>query len=467
METRTIIPIARIHQPLKLEIDIDNGQVIDSRSSGTMFRGFELMLEGRDPRDATYLTQRICGICSTAHGVAATMAIEAACKLEVTRNASLMRNLIFGADVLQNHLRHFYLLCLPDYIRCPKIPPFEPQSDFDKRLHSSENDRVLEHYWKGIEMSRLAHQMLAIYGGKAPHQHGIVTGGTSMAPDADRNNRFRGILKQLLEFIYECMLPDVEFLATRYNDHFNLGKGPGNFISYGMFPQAGTGNRKFPSGVSIDGQQRDLNPSLITEDISHAWFAGPKAVEKPTDSASLPAKDQPQGYTWIKAPRYDNKVMEMGPLGRLWISGDYRNGTSTMDRIVSRVLETKKVAEWMLEWLDELAPGQPTYTPFELPQSGEGMGLTEAMRGSLGHWLRIENYKISHYQIITPTNWLFSPKDKSGQRGAVDESLTGLQLQDKQDYSDVGRIVRSYDPCFSCSGHLIEPDGRVSQVRIC
>lgn len=467
METRTIIPIARIHQPLKLEIDLENNVVIDSRSSGTMFRGFELMLEGRDPRDATYLTQRICGICSTAHGVAATLAIEDACKVEVTRNASLMRNLIFGADVLQNHLRHFYVLCLPDYIRAPKIPPFEPQSGFDLRFSKAENDKLLESYWKAIEQSRLAHQMLAIYGGKAPHQHGIIAGGTSMAPDADRNNRFRGLLKQIMEFIDEHMLPDVEVLATKYNDHFKLGKGPGDFISFGMFPQKGSANRKYPSGVYLDGHPAELDLSLISEDISYSWFNGPNDQEKPTESRAVPDKNKPDAYTWLKAPRYDNKVVEMGPLGRMWISGDYCNGTSTMDRIVTRVLETKKAASWMLEWLDELAPGQPTFTPFEIPESGVGIGYTEAMRGSLGHWLKIENRKIVSYQIITPTAWLFSPKDKSGKRGVVDQSLVGLQIRDKENFSEVGRTVRSYDPCFSCSGHLIEPDGNISQFRIC
>ncbi|HWJ03212.1 MAG TPA: nickel-dependent hydrogenase large subunit [Verrucomicrobiae bacterium] len=466
METRTIFPITRVHQPLKIDIDLEGNQIKDARSSGIMFRGFELMLEGRDPRDATYLTQRICGICSTAHGVAATFAVEEACKLEITPNAVLMRNLIFGADFVQNHLRHFYLLCLPDYIRGPKFPPFEPQDDVDRRFSTAENAKLLESYWLGTEMSRLAHQMLAIYGGKAPHQHGIIVGGSSMIPDADRNNRFRGLLKTILAFIEEHMLPDVELLAKKYNDYFKIGVGTGNFISYGAFPEKAYGNRRYPAGVYVEGKFQELDPSLITEDISHTWFSGSTNSEKPFDAKSIPDKHKAEGYTWLKAPRYDDKVMEMGPLGRLWISGDYRNGTSTMDRIVARVLETKKIVLWMLEWLDQLNLGQPTFTPFEIPDSGEGFGLTEAMRGSLGHWIKINNHKITHYQIITPTAWLFSPKDSDGRRGMVDQCLTGTKLVDQESFTPVGRIVRSFDPCFSCSGHLIEPQGSVREFRI-
>ncbi len=467
METRTIIPLTRIHQPLKLELDLEGDLITDCRSSGTLFRGFELMLEGRDPWDAPYFTQRICGICSTAHGVVASLAVEDACKVEITRTAALMRNLIYGADVLQNHLRHFYVLALPDYITSPKTPPFEPQSSYDKRFSKAENDKLVESLWQGIETSRLAHQMLAIYGGKAPHQHGIVPGGASMAPDADRNNRFRGLLKIVLEFVNEHLLPDVELLATKYNDYFKLGRGAGNFLSYGMFPQTGSSNRKYPAGAYLGGKLSDLDISLITEDISHSWFNGPNIQEKPAEAVAVPDKHKAEGYTWLKAPRYDHQVVEMGPLGRMWISGAYRNGTSTMDRLVTRALETKQIAQWMLEWLDEVVPGQSTFTPFEVPESGSGAGFAEAMRGCLGHWVKIENHKIAHYQIITPTAWLFSPKDKTGRRGAVDHSVVGTRVGDKENFTEVGRIVRSYDPCFSCSGHLIQPQGDMKEFRIC
>lgn len=467
METHTILPLTRIHQPLRLDIDLEGNTVIDSRSSGTMFRGFELMLEGRDPRDATYLCERICGICSTAHGVAATSAIEDAIGLEVTPNAALMRNLIYGADILQNHLRHFYVLALPDYIDTPNFPPFVPKSNFDKRLSKAENDKLLESYWLGVDMSRLAHQLLAIYGGKAPHQHGIIVGGTSMVPDADRNNRFRGLLSSLLRFINEHMLPNTELIATRYNDYFKIGKGPGTFLSYGMFPQQqGRSKLKYPAGVYLNGKYAELDPGLITEDNTFTWFSGSKAQEKPADADSLPDRHKKSGYTWLKAPRYANQVMEMGPLARMWISGDYRNGTSTMDRLIARTLDAKKIATWMLEWLDELAPGQATFTPFEIPDSGSGIGLTEAMRGSLGHWVKIEAKKIAHYQIITPTAWLFSPKDKNGKRGAVDTAIVGTKVKDRDNFSEIGRIVRSFDPCFSCSAHLLEPQGQIDEFRI-
>ncbi len=466
MPTKIILPFARIHQPLMVEIDIEHDVVTDSRSRGIMFRGFEMMLEGRDPRDATYLTQRICGICSSAHGVAATLAVEDAIKLEVTPTARIMRNLIFGADILQNHLRHFYLLTLQDYIRGPNIPPFQPQSQFDLRFSTSENEKLQSSYWRGVEMSGLAHKLLALYGGKAPHQHGIVVGGTSMVPDADRTVRFRGVLRTLQDFINQDMLPVMEAIAAKYNDYFKIGVAPENFLSYGMFPGKDGKTRKYPSGVYLDGTPAELDPGLITEDITYSYFQGP-VQESPAEAVTEPDRNKSGANTWLKAPRYAQKAMEMGPLGRLWISGDYRNGTSTMDRLVARVLETKKVSEWMLEWLDQLIPGTATFTPFEIPESGRGIGLTEAMRGSLGHWVRIEHKKIKHYQIITPTAWQFSPKDAGGQRGPVDQSIVGTKIEDLEQFTEVGRIIRSYDPCFSCSGHLIEPGGNLKEFRIC
>ncbi|MDA8442372.1 MAG: nickel-dependent hydrogenase large subunit, partial [Peptococcaceae bacterium] len=321
-------------------------------------------------------------------------------------------------------------------------------------------------FWQGAEMSRLAHHLLAIYGGKAPHQHGIIVGGTSMPPDADRNNRFRGILQQILDFINNYMLPDVELLAKRYNDYFAIGRSTGNFISCGMFPQLDHATCHYPPGVWLNGALHPFDPALITEDISHSWFSGPTQA-KPTSATSKPDKQKAGAYTWLKAPRYANLAVEMGPLGRQWISGEYRNGSSVMDRIVARVLETQKIATWMQEWLQQLVPGQMTYTPFEICATGTGIGLSEAMRGTLGHWVSIVDKKIAAYQIITPTAWLFSPPDAAGNRGPVDQSIVGTVVGDKQDYTEIGRIVRSYDPCFSCSAHLIESDGTVTQHRIC
>src|SRR5690606_22557801 len=142
-------------------------------------------LQGRDPRDAVYLTERICGICSTAHSMAASLALEDAFKIKPPRNGIIIRNLIFGADLLQNHIRHFYFLTIPDFVRGPDRPPFTPRYEVDYRLSKAESEKIYENYLESIHISRTAHDMVTIFGGKIPHNHGILAGGATVTPTGD------------------------------------------------------------------------------------------------------------------------------------------------------------------------------------------------------------------------------------------------------------------------------------------
>ncbi|GAW91213.1 nickel-dependent hydrogenase large subunit [Calderihabitans maritimus] len=468
MARKRLFPVTRVHEPLSVEIEISGGKVVDAYCAGVLYRGFEQMMRGRDPRDAFFFTQRICGICSSAHAIAAAYALQDAFNLQTPPNGTLLQNLIHGADVLQNHLRHFYVLILPDYVKGPDVPPFVPRTGNDFRLPSKVNDQLMQHYWQGVELSAKAHQMLAIFGGKAPHQQAIYPTGVSVPPTSDRVSRFKALLDDLVEFIQEKMIFDVETIAHYYPEYFQIGRGYGNFLSYGYFPKPNSQERHFPAGIILDGQPsvKKLDPSYITEAITYSWYEADKEVEHPGKGKTYPSMDKPGAYSWVKAPRYQGIAMETGPLARGWISGDYRQGISVMDRIKARVLEAAKVGNLMQEWLMQLTPAELSLLPYEVKESGVGAGFTDAMRGALAHWIEIKGGRISRYQIVTPTAWNFSPRDDQGRRGPVEEALVGTPVENPDHLIEVGRVIRSFDPCFTCAVHLIQAKGSMMQYRI-
>ena len=137
-----------------------------------------------------------------------------------------------------------------------------------------------------------------------------------------------------------------------------------------------------------------------------------------------------------------------------------------MDRIVARALETKKIADAMDTWLDDLAPGAPVYQPSTIPQTATGAGLTEAPRGALGHWMEISDPVISRYQVVTPTNWNASPKDDVNQMGPTEAALIGTPVADINQPIEVLRVVHSFDPCLACAVHMVRPDDRSAGTKV-
>ncbi len=462
-----ISPVTRINGFWNLEVDVDDGHITDARSSGIFFRGFEEILKGRDPRDAAYLTERICGICSTAHAIAASHAMEDALKIEISSNATLLRNLSFGADLLQNHLRHFYLLTVLDFVRGPEQPPFIPRYESDYRLNTHETDRVMESYRQHFDIARITHEMVTIFGGKAPHQHGIIPGGVTTPPTVDRIQKFMGSLETVLEYINGRLIPDAQLLARRYDDYFEIGRGYENLLAYGNFQVPGK-NSEFvmPFGVYSDGRIDKFNPERIREHVHYSWFVQ-DSPKHPVEEETNPEPDKEGAYSWVKAPRYAAKPFETGPIAHLWMKGDYRRGISTMDRILARVMEAKIVGNMMKEWLKQLEPGKPIYRPYEMPDKEvEGVGYTGAMRGALAHWVRFKGNKILHYQIVTPSAWVCSPRDAGGMRGPLEEALVGTPIADTDNPIEIGRVGRSFDPCLACAVHLIKTDGSRQSLQI-
>ncbi|MEW6448566.1 MAG: nickel-dependent hydrogenase large subunit [Bacillota bacterium] len=452
-----INPVTRANNRGHVEIVTEDARVVDARCSALFFRGFELMLRGRDPRDTAYFTERICGICATAHAVAAAFALEELTGTRPPENGNLLRNLIFAADILQNHLRHFYLLSLPDWVRGPDRPPFTPRYRKDYRLSGETNDRIMRHYYEAVTISRVAHEMVAALGGKAPFPHGILAGGATVPPDGAVLLDLKAKLNLITGFVKERMVPDAQTIAEAYPEYYELGKRPLRFLSHGFFPVDPERKRFYiPGGVVEETAARDVEPALIAEHMRHAYFEDSGGPQPPDAAVTGPEPGKPGAYSWIKAPRYDGKPFEGGPLARLWIAGRYRRGVSVLDRLMARVMETEILCGLMKEWLEELEPDKPIFTPFTVPKAGEGLGLTDSMRGPLLHYLRVEGSRISRYEIITPSAWNFSPRDDSGHPGPVEEALLGTPVADPAEPVEIGRIVRSFDPCYACATHIIQ-----------
>jgi len=504
MRTITIDPVTRIEGHLKIEAVIDGGVVKEARSTGTLFRGIELILQGRDPRDAPRITQRICGVCPTAHATASTLALDDAFGVveRVPENGRILRNLILGCNFIQSHVLHFYHLAALDYVDVTAVAeyrgdepgllaakaflergalgPFVPRYEGDYRFPKDVAQRLASHYVQAFDIRRKAHELLAVFGGKMPHNVGIVPGGVTQVPQIDTIAGFLWRLNEIRRFIDHVYVPDVLDVARAYGDYAEIGAGCGRFISYGAFPQRG--GRFLGAGtVSMDLAPRELDPAMITESVRHSWLADERGPLHPAEGKTLPDPGKSGAYSWMKSPRYAGDVHEGGPLARMIV--DYGRGeekvvalidhvlgelgasaaalNSVLGRHAARAVECKLVADEMAKWVLELAPGEPVYEPYEIPEQGEGVGMTGAPRGALGHWVRLCDGRISHYQCVVPTTWNASPRDENEIPGPMERAIEGTKIRDEENPFEIVRIVRSFDPCLACAVHAVTPEGRM------
>lgn len=467
-------PVTRIEGHLKIEVEIEGGKVVSAHSSGTLFRGIELILRGHDPRDAQEYVQRICGVCPIGHATAAALALDDAFGIEPPPNGRIVRNLILGSNYIQSHILHFYHLAALDYVKAPDtIAPLAPRYEGDYRLPDSVNKAAVAHYLEALEARRKAHEMLAIFGGRMPGQRAIVPGGVTETVDAEKIVEFKSRLKDLISFIENVYVPDVLAIAEAYEDWFGIGRGPGNLLAYGAFPVDDKGNLFFPRGRFTRGRLEEVDPEAITEDVKHSWYLDDTGGTKhPSGSIVTPAPEKEGAYSWLKAPRYDGEVHEVGPLARMWVAGDAQvrglgeKAFSVMGRHAARAFEARKLARAMLEWVDQLEPGKPTCTPHRLPKEALGVGLTEAARGALGHWVKIEAGRVSRYNAVVPTTWNASPRDDQGKPGPIEQALVGTPVKDPKNPIEIVRVVRSFDPCIACAVHVATPRGDVWKFRV-
>ncbi len=451
-----IDPISRVSGLLEISVEVENNVIVEARSSGMQFRGFEEMFRGRPPLDMPYLTARTCGICSTHHTLASTLALEAALGVTPTANGIIVRELANGFELLQNHLRHFYQFVLPDYVNLEGVNPLQKTnpnaSDF--RLPSDVNAKMTASYYASIPYSRKTHTAIAVLAGKAPHPHGIFVGGTTTDITIIQYNEVNSILNEISAFVNEVLIPDVYTIATYYNDYYELGNSYGNFLSESLFAEENFPVTYTVGGVLIEGQFEPLNTSSIIEDLKYTWADAPSDTILPGSDLSIPNADKPGAYSWINAPRYKGYAMELGPLARMYISGLYTRGTSAMDRNIARVLETQRICEVMKGLIEILSLEPPMQRRWLIPESASGMSIVAASRGTLMHFLEIENAVIKSYKLIPPSTWNMSPKDNNDIRGAAEEALIGTPIADPLNPVEIGRIVRSFDPCLNCAAHV-------------
>jgi hydrogenase large subunit len=482
MSTRIKIdPITRIEGHLAVEAVIDNGVVKEAKSAGTLFRGFEIILKGRDPRDANRLTQRICGVCPTAHATASALCIDDAFGLtdKIPDNAKLIRALIFGSNFLQSHILHFYHLAALDYVDAVGVmgdlAPFVPRYEGDYRVSGEANAKLVNHYLQALDIRRKCQEMLSIFGGKMPHNVGIVPGGVTERPTEDKITNFLWRLNEIRDFVDNIYIPDVIAVAKVYTDYFEIGGGCKRLLSYGGFDLP-TG-KLFATGiVSPDLKPEPFTKENITEDLKHSWYADSDSGKNPAQGQTKPELKKKEAYSFLKSPRHKGEVCEVGPLARMvnnYVQADGKTKElvdsalgelgagvealfSVLGRHAARALEAKLVGDAMVDWLQALKPDEPTIVGNEIPETGEGAGLTEAPRGSVGHWMTVKDKKIDRYQVITPTAWNASPKDGKGRPGAVEQAIIGTKVKDKDNPFELVRIVRAFDPCLACSVHLLD-----------
>jgi hydrogenase large subunit len=472
-------PVTRIEGHMKVQVTIDTvggkQQVTDAQCTGTQFRGFEKILVGRDTKDAPYITQRICGVCPVSHAVAASLALENAAGVTVPANARILRNLVLGANFIQSHILHFYLLAALDYINPPASAPWTPVWNVDL-MRSSSMSQIVTNFTTAVAMRRQAHEMAAIFAGRMPGLSAIQAGGFSTKPTSSMISNFSGYLNTLVNFINNSYVSDVQLLYNTYTDYQKIGKGPGNLIAYGVFDLDSTSNpaRLLKRGVVYNSNPSSvgtLSTASITESVTNSWYDNSTNNLNPAKGTTVPVDPATKtaAYSWLKAPRYSNNACEAGPLARMWVNGDYRKGVSVMDRHLARALETQKVANAMVGWLSQLTVGGSEYTAVTAPYGKSGIGLTEAPRGALGHWLTTNPNttlapngvaSIGAYQVITPTCWNASPKDTGGVRGPIEQALIGTPVSNASQPVEVLRVVHSFDPCMSCAVHVMRPDGK-------
>jgi len=401
------------------------------------------------------------------------LALDNAFGIEPPPNGRIIRNLILGSNYLQSHILHFFHLAALDYVKGPDVPPFIPRYEGDYRFPESVNTEVVNTYLEALKMRRRAHEMTALWGGRMPHNQAIVPGGVTEVPDSQKIVDFKFRLAELIQFIDTKYVPTVKAVAATYPEYFNIGVGCKNMLSFGAFPQAEGAlkdfvhqEKFFPSKVILGGQLMDLNPEVIGEDVKYSWYSD-EIEKEPTKAVVTPDTGKKGAYSWIKAPRYNGNVMEVGPLARL-ITAENKDvlalgdkAYSVLGRHFARAVEASMIAHAMDEWVMKLEIGQPVCTPHKVPNEAQGMGLTEAARGALGHWNKIEHGRTAVYNAVVPSTWNMSPRDDRDQMGTMEQALIGCPVKDPANPFEIVRIVRSFDPCLACAIHVMTPDKKV------
>jgi [NiFe] hydrogenase large subunit len=368
------------------------------------------------------------------------------------------------------------------------------------KLPPEGNLMAAAHYIEALRLQARAARMHAIFGGKNPHPQSLVVGGVTSAMDLspDRLAEFLYIWKETQEFVRNVYIPDLLTVASFYKDWGAIG-GTTNFMAWGDFPLSDKEPESLfmPRGVIM---KRDLagvamaEEKKVVEDVSSAWYEE-GAAKHPYVGETKPKHgdyNTDKKYSWFKSPRYDGAPCEVGPLARTLVA--YAKGHpaikatvdsvlkkldvpvtalfSTLGRTAARGIETLVVGDAMEGWFNELIENvksgdTQTYQAWTMPDKGMGVGLNDVPRGSLSHYIVIENKKIKNYQYVVPSTWNLSGRCAKKQKGPLEEALIGTPVADAKQPLEVLRTVHSFDPCVACGVHVIDPDSnQVYKFRV-
>jgi Ni,Fe-hydrogenase I large subunit len=396
-----IDPLTRIEGHLRIEAKVEGGVVTEAYSCTMSFRGLELILKGRDPRDAWVFLQRVCGVCTTVHALASLRAVENALNIIIPDSARIVRNILAGSQMVHDHLVHFYHLHGPDWIDVPAALTADPAAtaalqqsispwpkvatDFAAvkarlqglidsgqlglfangywghpayKLSPEANLLLVAHYLEALTWQQDIVKIHALLGGKNPHPQSYLVGGMAIPLDPTGsgaiNNAMITVLRDLATraktFVEQVYVPDVLMLGAIYPEWAAIGAGPGNLLAVGDYPDS-NGALWLPSGV-ISGRQigavANLDQSLITEEVARSWYADgaplhpAQGVTTPSYSGPTPPFDEldvSARYSWGKAPRYGGATMEVGPLARMLVAygRNHADVKATLDGALSQL----------------------------------------------------------------------------------------------------------------------------------
>jgi hydrogenase large subunit len=565
MSQRIVIdPVTRIEGHLRIDVEVDGGKVKDAWSSGTMWRGIEIILQGRDPREAWIFTQRICGVCTTVHAIASVRAVENALGMEIPLNAQYIRNLLVIAHALHDHVVHFYHLSALDWVDVVSALKADPAATAklaeslspwpnnstnqmtsvrDKlstfvaggqlgiftngywghpamKLSPEVNLLAVSHYLQALDIQRKANQVVAMLGAKTPNIQNLAVGGVANAINLDNQSALnmeklywiKDLLTEVQNFIQYVYLPDVCAIGAMYPDWLGYGAGVTDYLAVPDLPLDTKGTQfDLPGGTIFDGKLESYKPissfqdpyfrDSVEESIAHSYYDG-DWKKHPWEEETVPKYtefDPAAKYSWVKAPRFLGKPMQVGPLAQVLVG--YASGHepikrwtdkalsvassiagvqlgpavlhSTLGRHLARAVRAAVLAELgMKHWTllaENLGRGDfKSFNPPVFPHGEQrGFGFHEAPRGALSHWVVIRDGKIANYQAVVPSTWNAGPRDEKGQLGPYEASLIGNPIADAEKPLEALRTVHSFDPCLACAVHTLDPEGReIATVKV-
>lgn len=615
-------PLTRIEGHMRLEMEVSGKKVTKALASGTAWRGIELIVKDRDPRDVWAYVERICGVCTGSHALASVRAVEDAVGIKIPKNANYIRNIMDATLAVHDHIVHFYQLHALDFVSpiealkadpaatsklqndvlasfkvpfkgpfkynfsaYPKIFPtasteyFQGIKDKIQDLVSAGQLGIFAANWwdhpdykilpPEVHLMAIAHYLQVldhqrdiviphvIFGGKNPHPH-FVVGGVTTGIDmnemnspinADRLSVVDTSIYKTLDLVNYFYLPDLLAIGKIYTQKGVALDGGGlskkRVLSFGCYPDEpfastsnGTGEwfsqllvsnqgvvEDFHKGAEnakfYDIDAKDLrDKDVITETTTQSWYKDTGKLH-PWDGETVPNYTGPKigtksewvelnedgKYTWVKTPLWKGKVCEVGPLARYIITYTkmkqnlIKNPTwadkmmvdqvdfvsnllrakpevwlpSTLGRVVARALDAQLSANVSKYYHDKLVTNIGNgdtdtanvvkWDPSSWPD-GEirGVGLYEAPRGALSHWITIKDGKTKNYQAVVPTTWNACAYTQEAGHGAFEESMLDTSVQIAQKPLEIVRAVRSFDPCIACSTHLYDPEGKEVSV---